>query len=885
MSKRLLAILLSLVMIFGLIPTSIAFALPNSTATLTVKADKAEVNPGDTINFSVELQQTGNINTLEATISLPDGLTLVPGSLTAINRSDLGWDDFGVTEAALLFSGYGSVSYTGTEPVVVATFKCTVDADAVGKYTVTLVDYVADDENYETKNPTVVSKEINVVVPVTGVTLDKDTLALDTGDNKTATLVATVDPNKATDKTVTWDSSDKTVATVENGVVTALKHGTTTITVKTVDGGFTDVCVVTVTCAHTAKTLTNAKTANCQEGGWDAYYTCDACGQLFAADGTTQINAIPTTSKDGNNHTNIQPFAADTATCVHMGNNAYEKCVDCGVVTSGSDKKFYGEHNYGELKTAVLETHTPDTLKPGVAAHYQCSVCNKYFTEAKVETTLEALTGTTPSHSYGSWINTDADQHWKACGCGNKIEIGDHEYDNTCDTTCNTCGHVRTITHTWSNTWSTDGTNHWKECTVCHDKKDFGTHTGGTATCQAKKECSVCHLTYGDFAACDYVENHDAKYLVSKATCVAEAVYKKSCSVCGTAHATETFKHGTVDATNHVGGTYVDGQRESDCMTPGYTGDKKCNSCHTIVTPGTDLPIGSHVPASVWSTDETHHWKDCQTVGCGNLIDKAEHSGGEATCIAKAVCSVCGAQYGEVDASNHKHTEVRDAKDATCSEAGYTGDTWCTDCNKKVAEGKDIEKLEHKPVLVKAEDATASKEGNIEYYYCENCGKYYSDETGAKEIAKEATVIAKLAPKIIDGNNAKVDKSSKEPVSFRSDAAFADFIRVELDGKELVRDKDYTLKEGSIIATLTPEFVATLTAGEHTLGIVSASGTAVANFAVTADNASNTVSDNNSEKSPQTGDNSNIILWSIVAVISLAALCTTAIVSKKKKVR
>ena len=241
MSKRLLAILLSLVMIIGLIPTSIAFALPNSTATLTVKADKAEVNPGDEINFSVELQQTGKINTLEATISLPEGLALVPGSLSTINRSELGWDDFGMNESALLFSGFGSVSYEGTNPIVVATFKCTVNADAVGKYTVSLIDYVADDENYETKNPTAVGKEINVVVPVTGVTLDKETLALDTGDNKTATLVATVDPNKATDKTVTWDSSDKTVATVENGVVTALKHGTTTITVKTVDGGFTDV--------------------------------------------------------------------------------------------------------------------------------------------------------------------------------------------------------------------------------------------------------------------------------------------------------------------------------------------------------------------------------------------------------------------------------------------------------------------------------------------------------------------------------------------------------------------------------------------------------------------------------------------------------------------
>ena len=196
-------------------------------------------------------------------------------------------------------------------------------------------------------------------------------------------------------------------------------------------------------------------------------------------------------------------------------------------------------------------------------------------------------------------------------------------------------------------------------------------------------------------------------------------------------------------------------------------------------------------------------------------------------------------------------------------------------------------KTKHNPVLVKAKDATAAKEGNIEYYYCENCGKYYSDEAGTEEIAtKDAIVIKKLAPKIIDGNNANIDKSSKESVSFRSDAAFADFIRVEVDGKELVKDKDYTLKEGSIIAMLTPEFTATLTAGEHTLGIVSVSGTALTSFTVTDDNASNTVSDNssvdNSEKSPQTGDNSNTIFWSLISVISLAALCTTAIVSKKK---
>lgn len=122
-------------------------------------------------------------------------------------------------------------------------------------------------------------------------------------------------------------------------------------------------------------------------------------------------------------------------------------------------------------------------------------------------------------------------------------------------------------------------------------------------------------------------------------------------------------------------------------------------------------------------------------------------------------------------------------------------------------------------------------------------------------------------------------------MSFRSDAAFADFIRVEVNGKELVKDKDYTLKEGSIIATLTPEFAATLSAGEHTLGIVSASGTAIASFTVTDDNASSDNSTDNTDKSPQTGDNSNIVFWSFISVISLAALYTTGLIFKKKRVR
>ena len=79
------------------------------------------------------------------------------------------------------------------------------------------------------------------------------------------------------------------------------------------------------------------------------------------------------------------------------------------------------------------------------------------------------------------------------------------------------------------------------------------------------------------------------------------------------------------------------------------------------------------------------------------------HTGGTATCAEKAVCEVCGKAYGEPDPKNH------------------------TD-------------LKHVPAKAATEDA----EGNIEYWYCEGCGKYYSDKDGTKEIAKADTVTAKL---------------------------------------------------------------------------------------------------------------------------------------------
>ena len=95
-------------------------------------------------------------------------------------------------------------------------------------------------------------------VAVTGVALDQHELTLNV--KETGTLKATLVPENATNKALTWSSSAEAVATVEDGVVTAVAMGTTTITVATEDGGFTDSCTVTVwgTCGTNVTWFYNA---------------------------------------------------------------------------------------------------------------------------------------------------------------------------------------------------------------------------------------------------------------------------------------------------------------------------------------------------------------------------------------------------------------------------------------------------------------------------------------------------------------------------------------------------------------------------------------------------------------------------------------------------
>ena len=108
------------------------------------------------------------------------------------------------------------------------------------------------------------------VVAVTGVELNKDATSLEVGE--TETLVATIAPEKATNKNVSWSSDAEAVATVEDGIVTAVGAGTAIITVTTTDGSFSDACAVTVTPATPKITITATSsgiTTSYEDGTFD----------------------------------------------------------------------------------------------------------------------------------------------------------------------------------------------------------------------------------------------------------------------------------------------------------------------------------------------------------------------------------------------------------------------------------------------------------------------------------------------------------------------------------------------------------------------------------------------------------------------------------------
>lgn len=198
---------------------------------------------------------------------------------------------------------------------------------------------------------------------------------------------------------------------------------------------------------------------------------------------------------------------------------------------------------------------------------------------------------------------------------------------------------------------------------------------------------------------------------------------------------------------NHVGGT-------ATC-----TEKAKCKFCNKEYG---DLDPTNHTGKPVWKFDskehekkydccsevtierEPHEWNAGECTECGY---KCTHSGGKATCTKKATCDICGSEYGDIDPNNHG-------------------------------------KLTH----IDKVDATRDKEGNIEYWYCEECGKYFGDKDGTKEIQKADTITDKLkdTPSDDKKDNSKPDKPKDDTNESKADSSTAE--KPKNDSSEIKAD-------------------------------------------------------------------------------------------------
>ena len=242
--------------------------------------------------------------------------------------------------------------------------------------------------------------------------------------------------------------------------------------------------------------------------------------------------------------------------------------------------------------------------------------------------------------------------------------------------------------HTFGEWVSDNDGKHTRKCTVdgC-DAFETENCSGGNATCTKKAVCDVCGKAYGEFDG----TNHEGG--VQEWTTRTAFVHEQKWNCCGAvivASEAHEWKDGVCQECGYV------------CLHNDTDKNHICDYCEKIISEHEDADK-NHICDYCEKIISEHEDKDKNHICdyCGKGI--TNHSGGKATCTEKAVCEICNEPYGEIDGASHAD-------------------------------------LRH----IEAKTATKDAEGNVEYWYCEACNKYYSDEAATKEIKKTDTVTAKL---------------------------------------------------------------------------------------------------------------------------------------------
>lgn len=339
MKKRIVSLLLSVVMLISLLSVN-AFAADKFT--LKGSTHELEKVVGQTISFKVDITKNPGMIAGKFTVKW-DNTAL---ELTGVTFNSKGYPDRGTPEEItstgsfpVSFGDYlmkSNSTFTGT--LATLTFKVLAAAETK-TYPITVV--VNSDDMMDKDGNEVACEAVNgsitlkaKTVAVTSVAVSPKTLDLEVGQK--FQLAATVKPDEATDKTVTWKvtKGSDVVSVSADGEVTAIKAGSATITAAA--GGKTATCTVTVKVPahkHTPVAVP-AQESTCMEKGWEAYYKCSECGAVVDENGNAaQIKYLPLAAHK------LTETKAVPATCTEDGTEAYWTCSVCKKMFADKDGK------------------------------------------------------------------------------------------------------------------------------------------------------------------------------------------------------------------------------------------------------------------------------------------------------------------------------------------------------------------------------------------------------------------------------------------------------------------------------------------------------------------------------------------------------------------
>lgn len=868
-----------------------AFSLPvkaetGQENTIKVSVDQTEVSPGDTVIYTFVLNDI-YYDTGEVMLSVEYPENMMTAATYSANENFIRSNS--ITNNTGIFNydgvrGYDEITLltvsvkiseeileeTEIQPNITAYYKdyssnllpCSIDLDSA----------------HVTVTPPEPEKPAEI--PAVAVTLTESNLTLNTDD--ISTIYATIEPANSTDNVV-WDSSVPFVATVENGTITAHKAGETTITARR--GDVSASCLVTVLCKHEYEHIDS--TATCLSEGVAEHYRCSKCGELFDTE---------------KKHTDLQQLKEEKT-----------------------------NHNYSDLTEEIAATCETE----GIKAHYTCKNCGTVFDTNKEIIENRDLIIPMTGHKYGRW-KTDETSHWQECErCKEKLNYEEHRAaDTSCEhkSVCEVCKseygkpgeHRLSFISGETETCEKDGIIAHFVCTKCDkifDEKEQEITEEDLIIKKTGHKPDGIWKDYGEYhrqSCLKCKEKLDISNHTGKARCGEKAV----CNICGAQYG-EPAEHSFGILNRRI---------EPTCRSEGREAYYRCKECGKLFNESKDeisekdlvIKKTNHNTGNNWQSDGVKHWRKC--LNCSEILDVAEHHGGQRNCLSRGICADCNKTYGEK--GEHIYGELSREKKATCETDGVKSHYTCGVCSKIFDENKKEISKENLTITKtghKQSENWHSDEENHQYICTnEGCGKilerrahnfdygtvtkqpgYDENRTGKKvyrcrDCGYEKTRIIPVLTyrknyKIVNGASQTVTENSGETVSFRSNCGIEKFVRLEIDEK-LVDPENYILKEGSTIVELKPEYLATLEVGKHGVSIVSQDGTADTTLRIkpqpeeeeetekttttkTNKTSTKTAKTTKKIKSPNTGD----ISRPVMAMIGAAMLLTSFALCREKR--